>query len=241
MPASHDRINPKSGHEQTHNIAGAATRLQGRALGSRVTEAVSRPGSSAPYSPPVTTSRPDLIVDGTDEGFREVIYQMVLGLQHLFSCREIFGRHLRLTGSQFAVLMGVAYTQKTDGVSIQDLADHVRLAQPHVTTEVGRLLGKGLLAKRANPGDQRSVLVSLSTRGRAVVEGVVPLVRQVNDLLFDGIKKKELMTVMRVMRQLTFNYEHAVAPIRAEALKKDRQRRRGQMDGRARKTAASQS
>ena len=73
---------------------------------------------SAAYSPPLTISRRDLIVGATDERFRNIIYQMVLGLQHLFSCREIFGRHLSLTGSQFAVLMGVAYRQKSDGVSI---------------------------------------------------------------------------------------------------------------------------
>jgi MarR family transcriptional regulator, organic hydroperoxide resistance regulator len=176
-------------------------------------------GQSHVYSPPLTTSRRDLIVDGTDEAFREIIYQTVLGLQHLFSCRDIFGRHLGLTGSQFAVIMGVAYLQKGDGVSIQDLANHVRLAQPHVTTEVGRLLAKGLLVKRSNPRDQRSVLVSLSARGRAAVESVVPLVRKVNDLLFTGIKKSDLAAVMRVMRQLTINYEQTVLRVRREAMK----------------------
>ena len=145
---------------------------------------------SAAYSPPLTISRRDLIVDATDERFRNIIYQMVLGLQHLFSCREIFGRHLTLTGSQFAVLMGVAYRQKSDGVSIQDLAHHIRLAQPHVTTEVGRLLNKRLLVKKPNPRDQRSVLVSLSKRGQKAVDDVVPLVRSVNDFLFAGDLKR---------------------------------------------------
>ena len=202
----------------------------------------SRSGTrSVTFSPPLTTSRRDLIINGTDEGFRNIIYQMVLGLQHLFSCREIFGRHLCLTGSQFAVLMGVAYVQKTDGVSIQGLADHVRLAQPHVTTEVGRLLGKGLLVKRANPRDQRSVLVSLSARGNAAVESVVPLVRKVNDLLFAGIKKDELMTVMRVMEQLTYNSEQDVAKIRTQALKKSPGKGHGRRGVRAKKIVSPQN
>ena len=141
---------------------------------------------------------------------------MVLGLQHLFSCREIFGRHLSLTGSQFAVLMGVAYRQNNDGVSIQDLTDHIRLAQPHVTTEVGRLLDKGLLIKKPNPRDQRSVLVSLSKRGHRAVDNVVPLVRSVNDFLFAGISKGELLTVMRVMRRLTQNAEYSIVALRRQ-------------------------
>jgi hypothetical protein len=67
------------------------------------------------------------------------------------------------------------------------------------------------------------------------VEGVIPLVRRVNDLLFDGIKKEELMIVMRVMRQLTYNSEHAVASVRAQVLKRDRQKGALQRGGRARK------
>jgi len=191
------------------------------------------------YSPPLTTSRRDLIVNGTDEGFRDVIYQMVLGLQQLFSCREIFGRHLSLTGSQFAVLMGVAYRQKIDGVSIQDLANHIRLAQPHVTTEVGRLLHKGLLVKKPNPHDQRSVLVSLSGRGQKSVESVVPLVREVNDLLFAGIKRNELLTVMRVMRRLMNNSEFYVAKIRRQTLTQVPAKGAGQVGAGVRKAAAA--
>jgi MarR family transcriptional regulator, organic hydroperoxide resistance regulator len=194
---------------------------------------------SSVYEPPLTTSRRDLIIDGTDEGFRDIIYQMVLGLQHLFSCREIFGRHLNLTGSQFAVLMGVAYRQKTNGVSIQDLADHIRLAQPHVTTEVGRLLAKGLLVKKPNPRDQRSVLVSLSKRGHRAVDDVVPLVRNVNDLLFAGISKRQLLTVMRVMRTLTHNAEHSVAGTRRATFTKGTAPRAGQNGAGLQKAAAA--
>ncbi|MGA9136310.1 MAG: hypothetical protein WB384_30190, partial [Candidatus Sulfotelmatobacter sp.] len=109
------------------------------------------------------------------------------------------------------------------------------------TTEVGRLLGKGLLVKRANPRDQRSVLVSLSARGNAAVESVVPLVRKVNDLLFAGIKKDELMTVMRVMEQLTYNSEQDVAKIRTQALKKSPGKGHGRRGVRAKKIVSPQN
>ena len=49
------------------------------------------------------------------------------------------------------VLIGAAYAQGRDGVSIRSLADHIQLAPTHVTTEVGRLIRKGLLMKKINP------------------------------------------------------------------------------------------
>ena len=73
---------------------------------------------------------------------------------------------LSLTASQFIVLIGTAYRQGREGVSIRTLADHTQLAATHVTTEVGRLIGKGLLTKQASTRDRRSVLVRLTPQGR---------------------------------------------------------------------------
>ena len=66
------------------------------------------------------------------------------------------GRSVDLTGSQFTVLIGAAYTQGENGVTIRQLADHVQLAATHVTTEVGRMCRLGLLKKRVNALDDGS-------------------------------------------------------------------------------------
>ena len=109
---------------------------------------------------------------------------MIHAFDRLTSYREAFGRHLSLTASQFLVLIGTAYRQGRDGVSIRALADHTQLAATHVTTEVGRLIDKGLLTKQANPHDRRGVLVRLTPKGEAAVREVNPLLRRVNDCLF---------------------------------------------------------
>src|SRR5215471_2142482 len=131
------------------------------------------------FSPPRTVSHGALLQAGSDVAFRETLYLMVLTFGRLITCREAFGRALGLTGSQFAVLIGAAYAQGRDGVSIRALADHVQLASTHVTTEVGRLIRKGLLAKAVNPRDRRGVLVTLSQRGEAAVDEVAPFLRRV--------------------------------------------------------------
>ena len=82
------------------------------------------------------------------------------------------------------MLIGTAYRQGSEGVSIRGLADHTQLAATHVTTEVGRLIGKGLLTKQASTRDRRSVLVRLTPKGEDAIRAVNPLLRRVNDLLF---------------------------------------------------------
>jgi DNA-binding MarR family transcriptional regulator len=168
----------------------------------------------AGFALPLTVSHPELLVSGHDDGFRETLYLMVLALGRLLTCREAFGRALGLTGSQFAVLIGTAYQQKASGVTIRALADHVMLAPPHVTTEVGRLIRKGLLVKHPNKDDGRSVLVSLSPRGEATLVGLAPFLRRVNDLLFQNVSHSEFELVSKFFRTFSLNTEYALAEIR---------------------------
>ena len=108
-----------------------------------------------------------------------------------------FGRELELTPSQFAVLMGVAHGQGEDGITIRELAEDVGLARTHVTTEVGRLEGEGLLTKNPSTTDRRSVHVTLTPKAEAEIERVTPFVRVVNDALFRDIETNERAGIHR--------------------------------------------
>lgn len=171
-------------------------------------------GTRPAFAPPPTVSHAALLADGSDVAFRETLYLMVLAFGRLIACREAFGRALGLTGSQFAVLFGVAYRQGREGVSIRALAEHVQLASTHVTTEVGRLVRKGLLVKTANQHDRRSVLVRLSQQGEAAVLRVAPFLRDVNDGLFAGVRRRDIAALDRFLRLFARNGEQAVAEIR---------------------------
>ncbi|MEW6454442.1 MAG: MarR family transcriptional regulator [Pseudomonadota bacterium] len=163
---------------------------------------------------PRTVSHPDLLSGSSDEPFRQALYLMVLAFGRLIACREAFGRAMSLTGSQFAVMVGTAYRQKTEGVSIRELSEHVQLASTHVTTEVGRLIRKGLLTKRANTRDRRGVLVKLSRKGETTLLQVAPFVRDVNDILFENVERKEFAAVTRFLGLFAENSERAMTEIK---------------------------
>jgi DNA-binding MarR family transcriptional regulator len=168
----------------------------------------------ARFRVPRTVSHAALLSHGSDDAFRQTVYLMVLALGRLQACREAFGRAMRLTGSQFAVMIGTAYRQKNEGVSIRALAEHVQLAPTHVTTEVGRLVRKGLLIKRPNKIDRRGVLVKLSRRGEAAILRITPFVRAINDLLFENVSRKDFAAVSRFLQIFAVNAERALAEIR---------------------------
>ena len=172
------------------------------------------PRRSKEFVPPVTITLPPMLVSGGDVAFREALYLMALAFGRLHSFREAFGRALTLTGSQFIVLIGTAYRQGRDGVSIRALSDHTQLAATHVTTEVGRLIGKGLLTKSANTRDRRGVLVRLSPKGEAAIRDINPLLRRVNDLLFQNVSREDFATVSQFLSTFALNSEYALAEIR---------------------------
>jgi DNA-binding MarR family transcriptional regulator len=172
------------------------------------------PKAAREFVSPVTVTLPPMLSGDSDVAFRETVYLMVLAFGRLHSCREAFGRALGLTASQFIVLIGTAYRQGREGVTIRTLADHTQLAATHVTTEVGRLIGKGLLTKQANARDGRSVLVRLSARGEAAIREVNPLLRRVNDELFKNVPRSEFAAVSRFLARFARNSEDALIEIR---------------------------
>ena len=178
------------------------------------------------FLPPATVTLPPMLKPGGDVAFRETLYLMVLAFGRLYTCREAFGRALGLTAPQFIVLIGTAYQQGSEGVSIRTLADHTQLAATHVTTEVGRLIGKGLLTKKASTRDRRSVLVRLSPRGEDAIRAVNPLLRRINDLLFANVSRGDFGVVSRFLEKFALNSEYALAEIRRSD--RERSHRAGQ-------------
>ena len=155
-----------------------------------------------------------MLAAGSDLSFRETIYRMAFAYSRMVSFREAFGRHLSLTASQFIVLIGTAHRQGNEGITIRALADHTQLAATHVTTEVGRLIDKGLLTKEASTLDRRSVLVRLSPRGEDAIRAVNPLLRRVNDLLFADVSREDFAAVSSFLEKFALNSEYALAEIR---------------------------
>lgn len=180
----------------------------------RSPERAAAPRRGKDFVPPATITLPPMLASGSDLSFRETLYFMFFAFGRLQAFREAFGRAMALTAPQFIVLIGTAYRQGSEGVSVRTLADHTLMAATHVTTEVGRLIDKGLLTKSANMRDRRSVLIRLSPAGEVAIRAINPLLRQVNDLLFQDVSREDFAVVARFLRTFALNTEYAMAAVR---------------------------
>jgi DNA-binding MarR family transcriptional regulator len=71
-----------------------------------------------------------------------------------------------------------------------------------------------LLIKEANHRDRRSVLVRLSAKGEAAIRAVNPLLRRVNDRLFQDVSRSEFEALARFLKKFAHNGEEALFEIR---------------------------
>ena len=170
------------------------------------------------YAPPLSVSRPELLDDSpnglADDRFREAIYTLFMTANGFQSVREAFGREIGASGSQYFILMAIARGHARGGIGIRSIADHLGVAASHVTVEVGKLIAKGLIAKRPNPQDRRRVLITLTPAGKAALDRLAPLRQRINDILFDGFSREEfgqLHGFLHRFARTTARAQHEVA------------------------------
>jgi DNA-binding MarR family transcriptional regulator len=109
------------------------------------------------------------------------------------------------------VLLGVWYLERQGETTVRAIADHLHVAAAYVTTEVGKLVGKGLLTKRPASNDRRAVGIGLTKPAREVLLRLAPMLRDINRPLFIGVTYRDLITVHRFLRGII---EHGYDAIR---------------------------
>ena len=72
------------------------------------------------------------------------------------------------------------------------------MAATNVTTEVNRLVGRGLLVKRVSSTDLRALEISFTAKGRAILKSLLPLSRATNDTFFRNMTAEEMRIVTKV-------------------------------------------
>lgn len=152
----------------------------------------SRRPDAGELRPPATTARAELTPDGTGERFRHLVNDLLTIAVRMDAVRERFAQLVGVTAPQYTVLVTVAQLESAPaGATVRAVAEHMHVSGAFVTAETGKLAKRGLLAKRPNPADGRSVLLSLTPKGRKALETALPHIRAVNDVFFGKLGAEE--------------------------------------------------
>ena len=153
---------------------------------------------------PTTTNQVALLDDqGTDASFRRLVYGVFTLSVNFERIRNLVASALNLSGIQYHILMVVAELSKERTVSVTDVAGKLHTSGAYVTTEVKKLVHLGLLDKKPNPEDKRSVVIALTIEGQNTIEEFAPFLREINDGLFGAIGPETFKTFLAIVEHMT--------------------------------------
>lgn len=160
---------------------------------------------------PLTISRPELLVNGSDGEFRRLVHNLfAFGSRHE-AMRAGHGARIGLTGIEYTFLISIRHLEDEGDVSVKHLADHLHLSGPFTTTMVGKLIARGLVAKEVDPADRRRVCLNVTPRAHDLLSQLAPTQRQVNDVQFGCLSKSEFHTLNELLEKLIASGDDALA------------------------------
>jgi len=162
---------------------------------------------------PLTVSRPELLKNRTDDDFRQFVHRLLAFSTRLEAIRSGFGERIGLSGIQYTILVTVAHLDEDKGISVKGIAQHLALSGAFITIETGKLEKKGLITKKQDPEDRRSVLVQVTKKGCALLAELAPVQVRVNDVLFGSLRRRDFEQLNKLLAGMVRGAEDAAAMI----------------------------
>ena len=100
---------------------------------------------------------------------------------------------------QWAVLL---HLWANDGLTQAQLARRVAIEQPTMVRTIDRMERDGLVTRTPDPNDGRASRISLTDRGRALRDDLVPLADEVNRAATGTLTDEEVATLRRLLGKL---------------------------------------
>lgn len=152
---------------------------------------------------PLTVSRPELLVQGSDRAFRGLVHGLFGFFARHEAIRAGHGARIGLVGIEYTVLISIGHLAVHEGdVSVNRIAEHLYLSGAFVTTVTNKLLQRGLIHKTPDPNDRRRVRLEISEKGWASLAELAPVQRQVNDIQFDCLSASEFKQLSDMIERL---------------------------------------
>lgn len=141
------------------------------------------------FALPATVSRASLLENGSDDRFRQLVYDLLTVSVRMEAVREHLARRLGVSGPQYSILMAITRLQGPHGVRVGAIAKALHVTSAFIATETGRLARLGLVSKNPNPNDRRGVLLAVTAKGEAALNKLGPEIRAVNDDFFKPLDR----------------------------------------------------
>lgn len=159
---------------------------------------------------PLTTSRPELLVDGTDRMFRKLVHDFLAFTARHEALRNGHARRIGLAGIDYTILISLAHLSRAGSVNVKTLSDHLHVSTGFVTNVTRKLQDLGLIEKRRDLADRRKTDLTVTVKGLARLERLAPYQRRVNDAEFGALSRDQFLQLCTIVEALVATSDRAL-------------------------------
>ena len=152
--------------------------------------------------PPLSTSILHFVKNGSDREFRRLIYDLHAYHALMVRNRAHLAAYIGVTDPQYILMSMIA---ETPNATVGNLAQQMDVTSQFVTIEIGKLIEKGIVEKRPNEADRRSVFLMLTSKGQRLLRELGPFRRKVNDMMFRSLTEDRARMLKEIIGTLTID------------------------------------
>jgi len=180
---------------------GAASRARGR-----------RDIAADEAFPPLTVSLAAFVKNGSDRELRRLIYSLFSLAALMERNRGYFAAYIGVSSAQSMMMAIVA---EADDATVSGIAEQLSVSTQFVTMEINKLITKGIVEKRPNRADRRSMFLSLTAKGRTLLRELGPVRRKINDMTFRSLTDERARALQDMLDALVMDARNAVHALEA--------------------------
>ena len=185
--------------------------VRGRTAGTSPIQQLKNSIQRPKEAPPLTISRPEMLVDGSDRDFRRLVHGLFGFLARHEAIRRGHAARIGLVGIEYTTLISIRHLAAEEGdVNVNRVAEHLHFSGAFVTTVTNKLLKRELIHKSVDPADRRRVKLTVSKKGDALLAELAPVQRQVNNVEFGCLSQAEFLQLLDMVERLIASSENAI-------------------------------
>ena len=139
-----------------------------------------------------------------DRPFKDLRHETVLNVVHTANLLAVVGavlfRRHGLTEAQFNVLFALKY--KKGAITQSGLGKRLLVTRASITSVLDKLENKELVARRSVPDNRRIYHVSLTPKGRKLVDEVEPIYRRDIHRALEDLSDKQCEEMVRCLERI---------------------------------------
>lgn len=173
-----------------------------------------RPAGASP--PPLTTTLKSFVKGGSDRELRKLIYTLVALGNLMARHRKLYADHIGVSDAQAIMLRMIVESQDA---TVGQLAQQLHVTSQFVTIEIGDLVKKGIVEKRPNKADRRSMLLRLTDKGESLVRELSTIMRIANDIWLRSLSEDRAKMLQDTLNTLLIHGGEAFHALSAPNLR----------------------